>query len=121
MSDSSVTPADREKARGWAEADLALWKQWQAGHNQENYGRCDAFLAGLALGRAGLTWTATPPTEAGWYWMRGEPDLNAVVVWVSTSGYIVRAGFPETSTFSFMRANPRCQWCPIPSPQEPRP
>lgn len=37
---------------------------------------------------AGQRWTRKRPTEPGWYWFRGCPDLNPMVVWVSTTGGI---------------------------------
>ena len=32
---------------------------------------------------AGQRWTRERPTEPGWYWYKGDTDLDAVVVWVA--------------------------------------
>ncbi len=39
-----------------------------------------------------LRWTSEKPSVPGWYWYRGETDLNEIIVWVSTDLRVVFAG-----------------------------
>lgn len=45
-------PADDPAPPTVGDADLDAARSWLESHNRDNYGRCDAFLAGLAHGRA---------------------------------------------------------------------
>ncbi len=40
-----------------------------------------------------MGWTTKKPEKPGWYWYRGEPDLNETMMWISTDGFALGIGF----------------------------
>lgn len=60
-------------------------------------------------------WTTQKPTESGWYWWRGESDLNALICFVASNGGVMLVMFAP-STVDRMGG----EWAgPIPEPKEP--
>lgn len=61
-----------------------------------------------------MKWTDMRPTKPGWYWFRGEPDLNAIIVWVASDLETVLIPFRPIASVSEMPG----QWAgPIMEPE----
>lgn len=63
-----------------------------------------------------MTWTKSPPTEYGWYWMRGlRGNQIPQVVLVSVGKYRIATGI-----FNLTEYDPEAEWAgPIDEPEEP--
>ena len=62
-----------------------------------------------------MKWTSEKPTKPGWYWYRGETDLNELIIWVSSD---LRVVYPASLNFkSFAVDEVPGQWAgPIEPP-----
>lgn len=43
-------------------------------------------------------WTTEKPTVEGWYWWRGESDLNELICWVGRDGGVLFIAFAPSTT-----------------------
>ncbi len=126
MTPTPPTDADKRIAREWVAKETADRVDRAKARGESVYlERWECYAAGLAAGRAGLTWTGTPPMEARPCWWRSSPQKKGAVAELCYfNGELCVDVMAGNSRRLFCpvadvpHRYPDCQWCPIPAPTE---
>lgn len=69
-----------------------------------------------------MTWTTTPPTEPGWYWMASGPNVFGWIghYFKTNEGVVRMSNMDNTKSFARLAAKGNFHWLgPLPVPEPP--